>query len=491
MERLMIAGVLALSALAGYLAFIIMQPKREKEQLRYFDTWYTELAAAIAIGSAVLIGGVGLEIAASLSDSGYDTYSGQIGAKIFCGILLLTFFLLYLLLLAYTGSLVRRIKAGTFWKNSICYKILHIVKVVCKRCIHVICRGIRSVFNHRSLAVRSFVPVYGGLLGLFLVNLFFAGVGVIGIAIFLDLIVIILYGLYIYYSNRTREKIVEGITRISEGDLAYQIDTEKMYGENKVMAEAVNQIGTAEQNAVTISMKDERLKADLITNVSHDIKTPLTSIINYVAILKQSDIADPKIQGYLDILEAKAQRLKTLTEDVVEASKVSSGNISLEYMDVDLVEMIQQTEGEMAEKFEARNLKMIMNLPTEPATIYADGRRMWRVLANVFNNAAKYAMEGSRVYVDLVQTGEEVQLTIKNVSEQPLNISADELTERFIRGDVSRSTEGSGLGLSIAQNLTKLQGGKFELYLDGDLFKVLIRFPAPKETEDVYQEVEQ
>jgi len=190
-------------------------------------------------------------------------------------------------------------------------------------------------------------------------------------------------------------------------------------------------------------------------------------------------------------LEEKAYRLKTLTEDVVEASKVSSGNISLEMMNLNLVELVNQTSAEFEEKFEARNLKMIMNLPTEPATIYADGRRMWRVLANVFNNAAKYAMEGSRVYVDLVQTGEEVQLTIKNVSEQPLNISADELTERFIRGDVSRSTEGSGLGLSIAQNLTKLQGGKFELYLDGDLFKVLIRFPVPKETEDVYQEVEQ
>ena len=169
---------------------------------------------------------------------------------------------------------------------------------------------------------------------------------------------------------------------------------------------------------------------------------------------------------------------------MVEASKVSSGNISLEMMNLNLVELVNQTSAEFEEKFEARNLKMIMNLPTEPATIYADGRRMWRVLANVF-------MEGSRVYVDLVQTGEEVQLTIKNVSEQPLNISADELTERFIRGDVSRSTEGSGLGLSIAQNLTKLQGGKFELYLDGDLFKVLIRFPVPKETEDVYQEVEQ
>ena len=203
------------------------------------------------------------------------------------------------------------------------------------------------------------------------------------------------------------------------------------------------------------------------------------------------DFEDPKIRNYLQVLEEKAYRLKTLTEDVVEASKVSSGNISLEMMNLNLVELVNQTSAEFEEKFEARNLKMIVNLPAEPAVVHVDGRRMWRVLANVFNNAAKYAMEGSRVYVDLVQTGEEVQLTIKNVSEQPLNISADELTERFIRGDVSRSTEGSGLGLSIAQNLTKLQGGKFELYLDGDLFKVLIRFPVPKETEDVYQEVEQ
>ena len=239
------------------------------------------------------------------------------------------------------------------------------------------------------------------------------------------------------------------------------------------------------------AIKEAQHKVDMIAYLAHDIKTPLTSIINYVDLLKREDFEDPKIRNYLQVLEEKAYRLKTLTEDVVEASKVSSGNISLEMMNLNLVELVNQTSAEFEEKFEARNLKMIMNLPTEPATIYADGRRMWRVLANVFNNAAKYAMEGSRVYVDLVQTGEEVQFTIKNVSEQPLNISADELTERFIRGDVSRSTEGSGLGLSIAQNLTKLQGGNFELYLDGDLFKVLIRFPVPKETEDVYQEVEQ
>ena len=226
--------------------------------------------------------------------------------------------------------------------------------------------------------------------------------------------------------------------------------------------------------------RSDQLRVDLITNVSHDIKTPLTSIINYVDILKRSDIADEKILGYLDILEVKAQRLKTLTEDVVEASKVSSGNITLEYMDIDFREMVQQTEGEMAEKFAARNLSVVLNLPEEAAVIHVDGRRMWRVLENIFGNAAKYAMPGTRVYADLSVSESEVKFSLKNVSEQQLNISADELTERFIRGDISRSTEGSGLGLSIAKSLTEMQGGVFELYLDGDLFKVDIRFPRIK-----------
>ena len=492
MMLLVIAGILALFALAGYIAFIIMQPKREKEQLRYFDTWYTELAAAIAIGSAFLVGWFGVEIAASLGDNGYNTYSGQIGAKVFCGILLLTFFLLYLMLLAYTGSLVRRIKAGTFWKNSICYRLLHGLKLVCKKCLHVIGRGIRSVLNHRSLAIRSFVPVYGGLLGLFLVNLFFAGIGVIGIAIFLDLIVIILYGLYIYYSNRTREKIVEGITRISEGDLTYQIDTEKMYGENKVMAEAVNQIGNAVQNAVTISMKDERLKADLITNVSHDIKTPLTSIINYVDLLKREDIQNEKAQEYIRILDEKSQRLKRLTLDLVEASKISSGNITLKMGQLNVSELFTQAIGEYEDKWKEKGLQIVADVEPKdgeaPYLIWADSDRTWRVLNNLFGNIYKYAMQGTRVYCDvnrIVKTVADqeseqnmIEITVKNISAQPLNIAADELTERFIRGDVSRSTEGSGLGLSIAKNLVKAQGGEFEIYLDGDLFKVSITFPA-------------
>ena len=281
---------------------------------------------------------------------------------------------------------------------------------------------------------------------------------------------------YILWEIILKERIRIGVKKIAEGDVTHEISTEKMYGTDKEIAENINHMSDGLQNAVNEMMKSERLKTDLITNVSHDIKTPLTSIINYVDLLKRENIENPKIQGYIQILEEKSQRLKTLTEDVVEASKVSSGNISLQYMDVNLVEMVNQTIGEFAEKFDAKNLKIVANLSEEPAIIHVDNRRMWRVFENIFNNAAKYAMPGTRVYADLKKKDGKVLFTLKNISEQPLNIKADELTERFIRGDISRSTEGSGLGLSIAKNLTELQGGKFELYLDGDLFKVNIEF---------------
>ena len=369
-------------------------------------------------------------------------------------------------------GMVRRIKAKTLWKNSILCLIIKYVRI-----------GIRHLGEVWKAAI---------LFGV-LVVVHWIAIAMWEPGIWLFVMLAAEAGAFFCLMRRAigRARIIKGVKAIADGQVDYQIPLNGLKGGQLEAAISINKIGDGLDRAVEESVKNERLKTDLITNVSHDIKTPLTSIINYVDLLKREDFEDPKIRNYLQVLEEKAYRLKTLTEDVVEASKVSSGNISLEMMNLNLVELVNQTSAEFEEKFEARNLKMIMNLPTEPATIYADGRRMWRVLANVFNNAAKYAMEGSRVYVDLVQTGEEVQLTIKNVSEQPLNISAGELTERFIRGDVSRSTEGSGLGLSIAQNLTKLQGGKFELYLDGDLFKVLIRFPVPKETEDVYQEVEQ
>lgn len=260
-----------------------------------------------------------------------------------------------------------------------------------------------------------------------------------------------------------------------------------MSGENLELAEEINKVRDGVEKAVDNQMKSERLKTDLITNVSHDIKTPLTSIINYVDILKRENIQDERIAGYIEILNRKALRLKQLTEDLVEASKISSGNITLTMQEINLKQLIKQTNGEFEEKFAAKNLNLICDLPEEQMLIRADGRRMFRVIENLYNNAAKYAMPGTRVYVTGSVEGDTVVFSMKNVSESPLNFKADELLERFVRGDVSRSTEGSGLGLEIARNLTVMQDGTFDLYLDGDLFKVTITFkkiskaePGPK-----------
>ncbi len=287
-------------------------------------------------------------------------------------------------------------------------------------------------------------------------------------------------GYLLMRGTNERYEIIKGINRIRDGEIEYQI-REETHGENQVLADAVNNIGDGIRKAVETSMKDERMKADLITNVSHDIKTPLTSIINYVDLMKREDIQDDKIKGYIAILDAKSQRLKQLTEDLVEASKISSGNISYVFEKINLTELVNQAVGEFSEKFEARGLQVMDNLAGQTAYIEADSRRMWRVVENLFNNIYKYALEHTRIYLTMqIESYDDRKLavlSVKNISAQPLNIDASELTERFIRGDISRSTEGSGLGLSIAKNLTEAQNGKFDIYLDGDLFKVSLTFP--------------
>lgn len=462
----------------------------EELHLNGFDHWKTEIAAVLIVLIWIVGSYIGIhfwngniytminDIPTYLKDGGtyfeyyyargMDVSSAYMSASLYLPSLSIAelaeiyFYGVFTLGCFFMGyvSLIKRIKGRNLWKNSL---------------LRVIVRFIYKIYDNRKKTTKTVLLLCGFFLVQGIAVLFRNGVTML-LVLLADVAVfyVVLNGLLL------KEKLKKGIEEIALGNMEYQIPLQGLRGENLKLAEMINGIANGFHMAVEEAMKNERLKTDLITNVSHDIKTPLTSIINYVAILKQSDIADPKIQGYLDILEAKAQRLKTLTEDVVEASKVSSGNISLEYMDVDLVEMIQQTEGEMAEKFEARNLKMIVNLPAEPAVVHVDGRRMWRVLENIFGNAAKYAMPGTRVYADLKLEEDTVDLSLKNVSEHQLNISADELTERFIRGDLSRSSEGSGLGLSIAQSLTTMQGGTFNLYLDGDLFRVNIRFPRVK-----------
>jgi integral membrane sensor signal transduction histidine kinase (fragment) len=233
--------------------------------------------------------------------------------------------------------------------------------------------------------------------------------------------------------------------------------------------------------AVTEQVKAERLKTDLITNVSHDLKTPLTSIISYVDLLKRENIENPRVQEYITVLEQKSSRLKNLTEDLVEASKASSGNITLDLIPIHYTEILQQSLGEFEDKLAARSLQILTTLPQEDILILADGRQLFRVLENLLNNCCKYALLGSRVYIELQKDEEMATFTMKNISEAPLNVSPEELTERFVRGDVSRSTEGSGLGLSIAKSLTKLMNGKMKIEIDGDLYKVSLSFPLVKE----------
>lgn len=373
-------------------------------------------------------------------------------------------------------SLVRRLRAHVFWRHTVVgwlvMKLYRLAKNLWKR----MKAAFDSIYSDRSVAVRSIGPYLLFLLvNLIGVLLLLTGLWVFGLlgAVAFDTAV----GMLLFRTAKMRETIIDGIRTIKDGNITYQVDTAGMYGDNLELAGAVNRIGEGIRMAVETSMKDERLKTDLITNVSHDIKTPLTSIINYVDLIKREDIQDEKIRGYVEILDAKSQRLKQLTEDLVEASKISSGNIVYQFEKINFVELIHQTMGEFSEKFEEKQLQIVSNLPEEPMPIEADSRRIWRVVENLYNNIYKYAMPGTRVYMDMEKTEDMVSFSVKNISAQPLNINADELTERFIRGDVSRSTEGSGLGLSIAKNLTVAQHGDFTIYLDGDLFKVILKFP--------------
>ncbi len=245
----------------------------------------------------------------------------------------------------------------------------------------------------------------------------------------------------------------------------------------RLQAEDLNNISVGLAGAVDEKMKSERFKAELITNVSHDLKTPLTSIINYVNLLKSTQQTDPKAIDYIEVLDRKSQRLKKLTEDLVEASKASTGVLSVTREKIGMSQLIDQATAEWEEKLSDRKLTLVSTLPEGETWVYADGRHLWRVIDNLLSNCAKYAMEGTRIYLDLERGKGQVALSVKNISRDPLNVPAERLMERFVRGEESRSTEGSGLGLSIARSLTELQGGTFDLAVDGDLFKAIVTLP--------------
>ena len=374
-------------------------------------------------------------------------------------------------------SLVRRLKCGNLWADSLLYRF---------------CVGVRNavifVFRNRNSVISTLLPynlyLLANLIGVIAIfNLRYDTM--VAVLIFVGIVAFDgIVGVLLFKRSAEQMEIVDGINKIRDGEVEFKLATENLHGSSKEMADAVNNIGEGIRKAVKTSMKDEQMKTDLITNVSHDIKTPLTSIINYVDLLKRLKIEQEPAKSYIGILDSKAQRLKQLTDDLVEASKISSGNIELNQEKLNLTELINQSIGEFSEKFEELNLEVIFSSGDASAYIFADSRRMWRVVENLFNNICKYALEGTRVYIDMKVGEEKIEASFKNISKQQMNISPDELTERFIRGDSSRSTEGSGLGLSIAKNLVQAQGGTFDIVLDGDLFKVVVEFPEYREGEE-------
>jgi signal transduction histidine kinase len=272
--------------------------------------------------------------------------------------------------------------------------------------------------------------------------------------------------------------IKDGVARIKDGDIHHCINVDGK-GEFATLAANINSITDGLNKAVDSELKSERLKTELITNVSHDIRTPLTSIIAYVDLLKQEK-SSAKVEEYVDILDQKAKRLKILTDDLFEATKASSGNIPVHFERIDIVSLITQGLGEVNEKIEALDLDFKQKYPKDKVYIAADGKLLWRSIENLLSNIFKYALRQSRVYIDIQDLGDEILLTFKNISAYELNISANELMERFKRGDESRLSQGSGLGLSIAKSLIEIQKGKFDIQVDGDLFKAMIYLPKYK-----------
>ena len=466
---LFVASFVFLTAIAG------RKSTDEELHLCFFDRWPTELAAGLVVIAWLPVIVFGLTHLPIASYQIARLQSSLIDAYFLFRLMLFGLYTLFWFQIGYL-SLVRRIKAKQLWKNSILRRLLLLIVKIIKKAAHKI--RVLADFYARNTAARlkvTFAFLVFVFLKYFICAVFLdSGLLFFGFSFLVDLLIL---GLGITKAYH-QEQILKGLKEISGGNLQYKIPLDKLSGNNKRIAEYINNIGSGLDAAVENSVKNERMKTELITNVSHDLKTPLTSIISYIDLLKRENFTDPKVLEYLDILEAKAARLKVLTEDVVEASKASTGNLTLNMTNLDFVEMLHQVIGEFEERFEEHHLTMMVHFPDEPSVICADGQRMWRVLENIFGNVTKYAMEKTRVYAEVQNARNQVIFSLKNISAQPLNFAAEELTERFVRGDVARNTEGSGLGLSIAKSLTELQGGKFQLYLDGDLFKVTITFQA-------------
>ena len=435
---------------SAYLAYVAGRKEKDgKIEFLTIDKLYTDVHSLLVLAAAV----ISVTLVANILDPDFlPSWVAMfviLSIDAFIGI-------------SYVLSMIRQTKAGRLFKNTLVYTF------------------IRLCFNGNSFkpAIILFLLGYGLINGI----LFDIGVDLNNGAqepVF-TVLLLVFNAAAVYFTAKSLaslSKIMRAAKEISSGNLDYSIKSSEISLAFSGMARDIENIQGGLKSAVAEAVKGERMKTDLITNVSHDLKTPLTSIVNYVDLLKKEELDNERAEEYVGILEEKSARLKQLVEDLMEASKASSGNLTVNAEKVDLHELVLQACGEYEEKIKEAELDLRINAEEKNTYVLADGKQLWRIIENLLSNTIKYSMTQSREYINLTTGSEYGSLTIKNISSFPLDIPPEQLTERFVRGDVSRTTEGSGLGLSIAQSLTALQGGRFKIDIDGDLFKVSVDIP--------------
>ena len=383
-------------------------------------------------------------------------------------IMLFIMLCMYLSTLIYSYSLTTRLKIGGFGKKLFFYQCFHFLW----QKFRVLLRWIPLIWKTITILLLSLVSDLFMLSYLDHVDQF----------LLYFIIKNAILAIIIIYATISLRKLQKGGEKIANGDFSYQIETKHLLGNCETFAKTLNTIGDSMSIAVSERMKSERLKTELITNVSHDIKTPLTSIINYIDLLKKENLSNDKAVEYLNILDKQSARMKKLIFDLVEVSKASTGNVKVQIEECDICVLLQQAAGEYHEKLIAAKLEPVTHFSDLPILVMADGALLWRVFDNLLSNICKYSLPGTRVYLDAAIVDTHCVITFKNISKYPLGTSCDELMERFVRGDTSRHTEGSGLGLSIAQSLLALQEGSLSVSSDGDLFKATVVFPLKQDT---------
>lgn len=484
-ERLIAVFIIGLILfLTAFVRRTMLEGRSQTQKPRLIDGWFTIILLTV-IGMMILSVVLPLRILQQLARWYGDYYNSGNTVGIYMnggGILLvsvLSVFVIASVVFYCFFELVNRLKKRTIYKKSLLRFVLSQCRKAALWSFRCMQKLLMLVDGKIKWAVGYVLFLIVNLIGV----LFAAEEESAGPIVLLAIIDLFIGALVIAYF-REQDTLRKHMEATVQGSRREPLETDRFHGKNKKMAELINDMDIGISRAVEKSMKDERMRTELIANVSHDIRTPLTSIINYVDLLKKEPIESENAQKYLEVLDEKSARLKQLTEDLVEASRITSGNVSVENVRMSAAELVQQIAAEYEEKFKQKELTLVLHLPEEQTddSFIGDSRYVWRVLSNLFSNLYKYAMPHTRVYFSMYRTPTPTFcMELKNISEYPLNISPEELTERFVRGDASRGTEGNGLGLSIAQSLMNVMHGSLEILIDGDLFKVLLHFPVPRQ----------